>query len=192
MAFSSRIILRLRTSTRSGPARQYLRVDEPGRIKGQGAIVVNVVKEQKDDALVVRLSGSIEESVNFEQLIGEPAGELHVYLKEVPRINSVGVKAWIKYFENLRSKGKRLKFFECSTAIVEQINLISNFTGPGEVQTIYVPFSCTNCNTELVGLFKAEDLKKLNLKLPDLKCSKCGGSAVFDDIPEEYFGFLLR
>lgn len=154
--------------------------------------MVNVVKEQKDGALIVRLSGSIEESVNFDQLIGAPPAELHVNCKEIPRINSVGVKAWIKFFQSAQSKGTKLKFFECSTAIVEQINLISNFACGGEIESIYVPFSCGNCKSELVGLFKTVDLKKLNLEIPDLKCSKCGGTAAFDDIPEEYFGFLAR
>ncbi|HUP57615.1 MAG TPA: hypothetical protein VM598_09205 [Bdellovibrionota bacterium] len=154
--------------------------------------MVNVVKEQKGAALVVRLSGSIEENVNFEQLIGPPPSELHVVCKEVTRINSVGVKAWIKYFQTAQQKGTKLRFQDCSTAIVEQVNLISNFTAGGAVDSIYVPFSCVGCKSELVGLFKAEDLKKLQFNLPELKCSKCGNKAVFDDIPEEYFAFLMR
>ena len=154
--------------------------------------MVNVIKEQKGTALHVRLSGSIEESVNFDQLIGPPPVEMFVNCKEVPRINSVGVKGWIKYFQTCQSKGTKLHFQECSTAIVEQVNLISNFTCGGAVESILVPFSCTNCKAELVGLFKTEDLKKLNMNVPDLKCTKCGGKAVFDDIPEEYFGFLER
>lgn len=154
--------------------------------------MLNVVKEQKGPALIVRFSGSIEESVNFDQLIGPPPAELQVYCKEVPRINSVGVKAWIKYFQSCQAKNTKLTFVECSTAIVEQINLISNFTCGGRVESIYVPFSCTQCKGELVGLFKTDDLKKMQMKLPELKCTKCGGKAVFDDIPEEYFGFLMR
>ena len=75
---------------------------------------------------------------------------------------------------------------------MEQINLISNFTAGGVVESIYVPFACSACKTELVGLFKTEDLKKMGGNIPELKCTKCGGSAVFDDIPEEYFGFLSR
>ncbi len=154
--------------------------------------MLNVIKEQKGSVLVVRLAGSIEESVNFDQLIGPPPAELHVVCKEVPRINSIGVKAWIRYFQSAQAKGTKISFIECSTAIVEQINLISNFTCGGQVVSIFVPFSCTGCKSELVGLFKTDDLKKMQLKLPDLKCSKCGGKAVFDDIPEEYFGFLVR
>jgi anti-anti-sigma regulatory factor len=154
--------------------------------------MLNITKEQTGNALTVRLSGSIEETANFDQLFGTPPAELVVNCKDVPRINSVGVKAWIKYFQAASAKGTKIRFTECSTAIVEQINLISNFTAGGTVESIYVPFSCTGCKSELVGLFKTEDLKKLNMNIPELKCTKCGGKAVFDDIPEEYFGFLER
>ncbi len=143
--------------------------------------------------MLVKLTGSIEENVDFGTLIGQPtAQKIDLLLKEVPRINSVGVKAWIKYFQGIAAKGVKLNFKECSTAIVEQINLISNFTCGGTVESIYVPFCCGSCNTELLGLFRAGDLKKINFQIPDLKCSKCGGAASFDDIPEEYFGFLMR
>lgn len=154
--------------------------------------MLNVAKDQKGNVLTAHLSGSIEESVNFSTLIGAPPSELHVNCKGITRINSVGVKAWISYFQGVSSKGVKLKFVECSTAIVEQINLISNFTCGGEVVSVFVPFSCEACNAELVGLFFADAIKKLNYKLPDLKCTKCGNKAVFDDIPEEYFNFLMQ
>jgi DNA-directed RNA polymerase subunit RPC12/RpoP/anti-anti-sigma regulatory factor len=150
------------------------------------------MKEQKDDLLVVRLAGSIEESVNFESMIGMPTGKVQVNTKEVPRINSVGVKGWIKYFSSLQQKGAQLNFVECSTAIVEQINLISNFTCGGTVESVYVPFSCGQCRAEFIALFKTEDLKRIAMDLPQLDCPKCGGKASFDDIPEEYFAFLSR
>ncbi|MCM2322618.1 MAG: hypothetical protein NDJ90_05100 [Oligoflexia bacterium] len=154
--------------------------------------MLNVVKEQIGSILSIRLSGAIEESTNLEKLLGPPAPEMHIHCKEVSRINSVGVKLWIKYFQDAQSRGSKLKFSECSTAIVEQINLISNFIANGVVESIFVPFSCGKCRSELVGLFKTEDLKKVKFKLPTLKCSKCTGPATFDDIPEEYFAFLMR
>jgi hypothetical protein len=155
--------------------------------------VLHVTKDQRGDTLLVKLTGSIEENVDFNALIGMPAvPKMDLLLKEVPRINSVGVKAWIKYFQGVAAKGIQLRFIECSTAIVEQINLISNFTSGGTVESIYVPFCCGSCNTELLGLFRASDLKKINFQIPDLKCAKCGGVASFDDIPEEYFSFLTR
>jgi len=155
--------------------------------------MVTAAKEDKGGVTVIRLSGSVEESVDFEQVVGPPmGGEVHVYCKEVPRINSVGVKGWIKYFTACAGAGATIKFFECSTAIVEQINMIANFAPGNHVESIYAPFACASCGAELVGLFKVEDIKKANMNLPKLKCSKCGGEAEFDDIPEEYFAFLSR
>lgn len=154
--------------------------------------MLNVIKEQKGGTLIIKLSGTIDESVNFDTLIGPPPGELHVGTKDVTRINSVGVKGWIKYFQVAQQKGSKLKFFECSTAIVEQLNMISNFTCGGIVESIYVPFSCSSCKSELVGNFKVSDLKANKFKLPEIKCSKCSGKVIFDDIEEEYFGFLMK
>jgi hypothetical protein len=70
--------------------------------------------------------------------------------------------------------------------------MISNFVPQNSVESIFVPFACQGCGAELVGLFKAPDLKASGFKIPDLKCSKCGGAASFDDISEEYFAFLNR
>lgn len=156
--------------------------------------MVNVVKEQQGNVLMVRLVGAIEESVQFDQLIGYPVPpitEMHVNCKGIPRINSVGAKAWLKYFQNIKTKGIILKFLECSIAIVEQMNFLSNFTSGGQVESLYVPFACEKCHSELVGLFKADVLARMNFNVPPLKCSKCGGQAVFDDVPEEYFGFMM-
>ncbi len=156
--------------------------------------MLNVVKNESNGDLLVKLAGSIEENVDFNALIGIPSGvqKMSIITREIIRINSLGVKAWIKYFQTIASKGIQLNFLECSTAIVEQINLISNFTCGGSVESIFVPFCCSNCNTELLGLFRATDLVNIKFQIPDLKCSQCGGVAKFDDIPEEYFGFLAK
>lgn len=157
-----------------------------------GSRVLQATKEQKGRALHIRLTGVIDEHTNFEELIGPPPGELVVHCKDVLRINSVGVKLWIKYFQTCSEKGTKLTFTDCSPAIVEQINLVYNFTFGGTIESIVVPFVCTSCRTELLGAFKVEDLKKIQLKIPDLKCTKCGGKAEFDDLPDVYLGFLSR
>ncbi len=147
-------------------------------------------KEQQAEKLVVTMAGSIEESVHFDQLLGQPASFMEVNCKAITRINSIGVKSWISFFQSAQAAGARLVFVECSTAIVEQMNLISNFRCGGEVASIYVPFACPACKAELLGLFKTEDLRNTGLSLPELQCTQCSKNAVFDDIPEEYFGFL--
>jgi len=154
--------------------------------------VLNITKELKGSTLLVKLAGSIEESVNFEQQIGPVPAEIIVNCREIPRINSVGVKAWIKYFQSLSAKNIKIHYTDCSTAIIEQMNLISNFGCGGSVDSMFVPFSCTSCSKELIGCFKTVDIKAMQNNIPSQKCTKCGGQAIFDDIPEEYFGFLNR
>lgn len=152
-----------------------------------------VLKEKKESGVVcLRFIGAIEESIVFHDLIGDLPSEVEVHCKEVSRINSIGVKAWIKYFQEFKDKKIKLKFVECSVVIVEQINLVLNFVCDGLIESIYVPFACSNCNAELVGLFQTEDLKKMNFTVPSLACLKCDGIAEFDDIAEEYFSFLAR
>ncbi len=153
--------------------------------------MLTIKKTQNGDTLSILLSGSIEENVDFETQIGPTPASVVVNCKEVTRINSVGVKGWIKYFQALSTKGVKLKFDQCSTAIVEQINLISNFLAGGEVVSLFVPYACGQCGAELAALYRAEDLKK-STNVPPVKCSKCQGEAVFDDLPDEYFGFLKR
>jgi len=154
--------------------------------------MIKVAKELNGNVLTLRLSGSIEETVNLEEMVGPTPQEVRIDCKEITRINSVGVKGWIKYFQSLQAKNVKLAFFQCSTAIVEQVNLISNFVCGGTVESIYVPFACTNCKAELIALFKTADLNADAIQLPELKCTKCSGKAVFDDIEEEYFSFLNR
>jgi anti-anti-sigma regulatory factor len=154
--------------------------------------MLKVSKEEKDGLWVLRLTGSIDETTDFDQLLGTPPAEAHLYCKEVSRINSTGVKGWIKYFQAQTAKGTKIKFYECSPSIVQQINLIINFTAGGSVESLSVPFSCVNCSAELIGVFTIEVVKKLNLEVPDQVCTKCQGKALFDDIVTEYFGFITR
>ena len=159
--------------------------------------MVNVKKETKGSILVVRIMGSIEETVNFDQLLGAPHPEMEINCKEIPRINSVGVKAWIKYFQSCQAKGSKIRFVECSTAIVEQINLISNFTCGGKVESITIPFFCTHCKEQstsiytieqLTALAKTEQLTALDKTdlFKDVKCTRCQCGLTFDDNFDTY------
>jgi anti-anti-sigma regulatory factor len=154
--------------------------------------VANIIKEQKNGALFVRIIGTVDENTSFEQMIGPPSQPLIINCKEVSRINSIGVKTWIKYFHNYQAKNIGLTLTECSTAIIEQMNLIANFSCGAKVESIYVPFLCSHCRNEMVALYRTEEIKKLKFEIPKVKCTKCGKPAEFDDTAEEFFTFLIR
>jgi hypothetical protein len=152
--------------------------------------MLTVNKQQTPAGLQVELSGTIEENVQFEQLIGPFEGELIVRCKGVTRINSIGVKTWMRYFQDLKMNGKSFKFYDCSYAVIEQLNMISNFSCGGEIVSVLLPFSCVKCQSEFVASCKTSDLKANDLQIPKVKCEKPECAAQFDDDPEEYLYFL--
>lgn len=162
----------------------------PARIE----FVLNVKREEQGSTLILHLSGEINETVDFNRDVGATATETVLICKDITRVNSIGVKGWVKFFQERAKQGTKLRFAECSPAIVEQLNIIMNFSCGGKVESIYAPFVCTNpaCRKGVVSLYKTEDLKRLNFTLPAIKCDKCNSEAVFDDLPEEYFRFATR
>jgi DNA-directed RNA polymerase subunit RPC12/RpoP/ABC-type transporter Mla MlaB component len=153
--------------------------------------MLTVSKEMKGEATLLRMSGSIEETADLSQLIGSVSREVIVNTSQVARVNSSGVVAWIRYFADLKNKGVRLRFVECSSAIVEQVNLIVNFLVGGSPESIFVHYACSGCKKELRSLFDVATLRGLQGRIPDGKCPDCGSKAAFDD-DEAYLAFLQR
>jgi hypothetical protein len=156
--------------------------------------MIHIEKEENGEVLVVRIKGSIEETAHFEKLIGppSPATYLMVYCAEVVRINSVGTKAWIRYFQQCREKGAKLSFHELPTCLVDQANLISDFLTGAHIESIFLPFCCRHCGTHFLGLQKVEQLRADMFKIDPSSCTKCNQQAEFDDLPQHYLSFLMR
>jgi hypothetical protein len=155
--------------------------------------MLNIIKERVGDTLSIRLTGSfVGECVNLEALIGPTPLNLKVNCKNLVRLNSNGVRAWIRFFDNARERGTKVVFTECSPAVVERINSFVNFSCGAKIESIYVPYHCGGCKRELIGLFSTEELKRSGMRMPGLTCPSCGKSADFDDLPGEYFRFMER
>jgi hypothetical protein len=154
--------------------------------------MATATKELKGAVTVVKLSGAIDDSDDFGKLIGQPSGALQIFCKGVTRINSVGVKNWIKYFNGLQQQKVAFSFEEFGPALVENLNMVQNFCCGGAVISVVVPYRCAGCETSLMGTLKSDAIKAAGFKIAAVKCPKCGGQAEFDDEPDEYFAFLNR
>ena len=152
--------------------------------------MITINKQQTEAGLLVELAGAIEENVHLDQLIGPVKDSLIVNCKGVTRINSVGVKTWMKYFQGLKAQSVSFKFIECSYPIIEQLNMISNFSCGGDVESILLPYSCVKCQNEFVAICGTVQLRESGLQPPAARCDKTDCAARFDDDPEEYFYFL--
>jgi len=112
---------------------------------------------------------------------------------KVSFVNSCGVRAWVYFLRSLHSDPERIMIFEnCTSEIVNQINMIPNFKGSAKIHSVFMGYTCEKCHFHTDILFK----KGLNMplssqeELPVVFCSKCKISMEIDELEEEYFGWL--
>jgi anti-anti-sigma regulatory factor len=155
--------------------------------------VLNGQRKQENNVTVVVLSGELIDAQCLPKAVGAPAPAMRFVCSQLSRINSVGVKSWVESFAALAEKGIKLCFAELSPGLVEQLNLIRNFIPKGAaIESICVPMMCSKCSAESIYLVKSEAIPKIDFTTHSEKCKKCGSPAVFDDLPEVYFGFIQR
>ena len=154
--------------------------------------MLKVEKKQEAKVTSLTLSGVIDERIDFDQLLGPLTGSVKINLRRIERINSVGVKNWVRYFGGLSDSGVELVYEECSPQIVEQINLVLNFVCGGTIASVLMPFNCSQCHSAFTVGSSLEDLRNFKGQFPAPPCPKCSGETNFDDIEEEYFAFMKR
>ena len=152
--------------------------------------MLEAVTEQRNGIPYMKLTGVIDDSTSFEVTLGTPPPVLHLDCGQITRVNSRGIKMWMDYFGGARFRGTQLEFFDCSPAIIEQFNLISNFGCGGKVRSLQIPYTCSACATCFTKSFTVDEAKKMKKEVKDQPCPKCKAAGTFDDLPEMYLGFL--
>lgn len=137
----------------------------------------------------VIVTGDLSEHADFAAVLGAASRELVFDLRGVRRINSCGVREWIRLMDALRAEGRVLALEHCSVAFVNQMNMIMNFSGNARVRSFYAPYLCGRCGHEyselcLLAEGAAPDLPETSV------CPSCGADAEFDDLRDAYLGFL--
>lgn len=146
---------------------------------------------QKSPRAVLTLSGTIDERVDLVAATTEATGgELVLRLAGVDRINSNGVRLWVRWVESLEARGIRLLMEEVSPVLVAQLNSIRGFAGQrGVVVSVQAPFMCEACGSELTTTVDVRNLRNPPVVLAP-RCQDCGGATAFDDLESAYFAFL--
>ena len=136
------------------------------------------------------LEGFLNESADLTFMSQLPQGKILVNSKDLKRINSCGVREWITALKTVPATSE-LIFVQCSAAFLDQINMISNFTGNGKVKSLYATYACSECKAKKEVLIDLDScLKNDELNLPEETCSACNKPMEFGDDPASIFGFL--
>ncbi len=137
---------------------------------------------------VLMLSGVIDENAELEPLT-EIDADVQINLREVRRINSFGVRAWIDAIRKIPNTA-RLVFVECPPSVIDQCNMVKGFLGHGELKSFFAPMTCEECDEQRSQLFETAECRALGGKLPSTPCPRCGRDMEVDDLEEQYLLFV--
>lgn len=146
-------------------------------------------------SLRAKLSGEITEDFDVAPLLAAKmtmdCDGVILDLSGVRRVNSLGVREWIRFLDALRKRvGERRVVLErCSVAIVQQLNMIATFRGTAEVRSIFAPYRCPSCHDDRELLVDVSDPRAVDVP-PTIPCEGCGARMEFDDLLDVYISFL--
>jgi CheY-like chemotaxis protein len=140
------------------------------------------------DGTKVTLQGDFNEGTSFADLAGRLKGVIEFDLWGVRHINSTGVHRWIQFLRQLTS-ATAYTFVRCSVAFVTQAAMVPEVLGRGQVISFAAPYHCEGCEVDEERLLHTGALGP-DRTPPEFRCSRCGKTLSFDEIPRRYFEFL--
>jgi hypothetical protein len=118
------------------------------------------------------LEGAIDEAADLSFLgqLREPA---RVVLRDVRRISSFGVRAWLEAIGAV-PRDLSLEFVDCPPSLVDQCRLIHRFLGHGRLTSFGLPYVCESCGHEEDLFLAVEAWRSSARSLPSRPCPECG------------------
>lgn len=148
--------------------------------------------EKDGSAWKVKMSGTIDEDVDFGQYALTGAPKVDLFLSDVKSINSCGIREWIKWIGTAGPVA--VSYNDCPKIIVDQINMVQGFLpAQGRVNSFFVPFYSEDSGGEKNVLFQAgQDYNDAGeIKVPVVKDDE-GHEMEMDVVEAKYFKFLKK
>ncbi len=142
----------------------------------------------------LKFTGTIDEGFDGKRLGGTVAGEVLVLdLGGVRKISSFGIREWVDFVGAAAKQVQAVYLIECAPKVVDQLNMVANFTGGGRVFSFHAPFRCDYCDSEHRVLLQVDrDHEAIrSMKLPERPCPSCGEGMYFDEDGATYFSYVL-
>ncbi len=135
--------------------------------------------------VVVELAGTINEQSRFEDLLfSQDEDSLELRLSGVTHINSRGYSLWRDWLEQLRDDGRSVVIAECPPLLVLLFNIDSDFFAGFSVESLLMPFFCSDC--EVRGVSKLRTGPLLAGDPVEVVCTRCRRRAVPDMVEGPY------
>ena len=142
---------------------------------------------------VLTLAGDIDDTASLTDYIAElRTNQVIIDLTGVTFINSVGVREWITFLDQLGQRGLKITLRNVSEPMVRQMTMVMEARGDATVESFFAPYTCPKCGDEralLINVGQHHDALAAQTP-PALPCASCGAAAEFDEFPNRYLSFL--
>ena len=140
----------------------------------------------------VRWKGAIDENWDdgISKLEEDLEKNVRFYFDSIDSVNSVGIRRWTNFIENL-CKNHKVTYCDCPSVIVSTLNICFGFQGSATVERFKVEFECPPCGTNLSHYFNGKDsLEKINENISAVRCPSCNGAVDPTSDLDDYLEFL--
>ncbi len=163
-------------------------------VPAEGAQKLAIEKFADGAIACLKFSGTIDESFDGKKL-GATAGcdTLVLDLGGVKKISSFGIREWVDFVTTAGKQVRSMILIECTPKVVDQLNMVANFTGGGRVFSFYAPFKCDYCDSEHRVLLQVDkDFETIKtMKLAERPCPSCKEAMYFDEDGATFFSYLI-
>ena len=144
---------------------------------------------ETDNEVQYSFHGHVDENFRHEEVPRIKKATIVFKLSDVNNFNSCGIREWIYLVRDVSKLGN-LIFRECSVSMIDQINMVPDSLGSGQIESFFAPYYC-DCGGEVNRLIIVDDTMQLlsNKTAPEFACERCGKPLEFDALEESYFLF---
>jgi anti-anti-sigma regulatory factor len=141
----------------------------------------------------LKFAGTVDEDFDGKKLAATvKAQTLVLDLEGIRKISSFGIREWVDFMNAIEKNCQKIILLECAPKVVDQLNMVANFAGSGQVFSFYAPYRCDYCDSDSSVLMQVDSDWEVikTMKPPERPCSQCGEPEYFDEDPTTYFSFI--
>ncbi len=140
-----------------------------------------------NEAGAYSLVGLISETFDASALsVALEKGPVRADLSGVSRVNSPGVREWVRFVRTVPQA--KLTLLNVPFSMSQQASMIRGFFDGCVIESIAVPFFCDNCELAMEVVMLESQFGDREPTGP--ACERCGGQTVLDTPGEGFFDFM--
>ncbi len=143
------------------------------------------------DKAIVAIKGDLAQGIDetLQRMAKEiKAATVEIDCAEVGSINSLGIRSWQRFLQDLGSRAQ-VEFHRCPTYFIDYANMFGELTTLGTIMSFDAPLKCVRCKIFVTVLLNTADVDPRN-GFGNHLCPRCNHEMEAEVPAEDYLAFL--